>query len=173
MRVTLLESHSDVFCAGGTARQASAYTVPSKAEDKNGPLLHRHIIKHAIELHARHHDRMKPVTSSAAVYQQNSARKERGRPLYAPIMYVPHICQRDDAFLHHIPQIFDCRAGVAPYTWAGSRRRQERARYVGVQALRIPLARGGGSAGCGGRRNCALLLCWMQGEGQVGWSGRA
>jgi hypothetical protein len=145
------------------ARQGKHQRIPYPQEqgDKSAPLLHRRVIKHTIELHARHYDRMKPVTSPAAVSttanKQNSAGKERGgggRPLYAPIMYVPHICQRDDAFLHHIPQILDRRTRAAPYTWAASRRWQERARCVGVQTLRIPLARGGdGGSGCGGCGN--------------------
>jgi hypothetical protein len=56
---------------------------------------------------------MKLMTSPAAAHHrpiwdnriQNKKIKER-RSGYAPIMYVPHISQRDDALLYQIPQIF-------------------------------------------------------------------
>jgi hypothetical protein len=103
-------------------------------------------------------------------------------------MYVPHISQRDDALLYQIPQKLNRRTGAASCTGAAMRR-QERAYWVGMQGLRIPLARNGGRDGCwhvhedgecSGCRSCwvflllrLLWLCGMQGKGWVNQSGGA
>ena len=107
-------------------------------------------------------------------------------------MHVPRISERDDTLLHQIPQILDRRAGATavPRTRSnGTRthRREERRRGIRVHALGIPLARGGGSRCCCGRRNCGggagcrdrtwllqlLLLDVEDAEGKEEWRRRA
>ena len=74
-------------------------------------------------------------------------------------MYVPHIGERDDTFLHQIPQILDRRTGATAAARASTNRRKKRTGGVGVQALRVPLARHGRRYRCrcrngrGGRRS--------------------
>jgi hypothetical protein len=72
-----------VLC-DGTAGQQHRRILDRHADEKrnrgqNAPLLPCRIIKHAIELHARHHDRMEPVTSPAAESQPPRVLAESSR----------------------------------------------------------------------------------------------
>ena len=62
---------------------------------------------------------------------------------HVPVVYVPHIGERDDTLLHQIPQILDRRTGATAAARARTNRRKERASRLGVQTLSVPLARHG------------------------------
>jgi hypothetical protein len=76
----------------------------------HAPLLHRRIIERAIELRARHHDRMEPMSSSGVTQDKNTIQLGKETVVntgHAPVMHVPRIRQRDNALLHQISQILD------------------------------------------------------------------
>lgn len=65
------------------------------------PLLHQRIIERAIELRARHHDGMEPVSSSGVTQVKTRVswvKSDSGK--HAPVMDVPRIGQRDNTLLH-------------------------------------------------------------------------